>query len=475
MSPIKVKPGKDPQPPRPTTTTTTTPAPLAQPAKAGTPSGPITTAGFPGVTWEDVTRYDDAIHAAADPVGWPVERVRGHILIESQGKPRAMQNNASNGNSYGLMQVVPYGVGWEGWHKLVKEKAGLPANASKQQVIDALYDPAVNIAVGVTILEGFYQQYGRLDEASSAFFLGNPNWKGEDTVNGNTGSWYRDTLNALIKEQDANGTTPAVTTTPAPKPTLTRQQVADIILGGVQVVSDTFRFNQRNPGQHLYKYGVGHGTDSDESHTGDDLFVPLGTVIHTPLSGVVRCVGSQGQGDWGQGCGSFNDTITGGVGNVTVLTDAGIKITFGHVNKPLVTVGQRVNAGQAVATSGGMFSPHLHLDVTENRNGTYWLLDPIPAIIRAMSSEVPEVYAERLPIPQPAEFDVSATVRATRDGVPVLQRAMLDAAPVREPLKKGEEFEAVYQVIGNDQRIYWVSSLGSRIPVEGTESDEWVA
>lgn len=477
MSPIKVK-GKDPKPPKPTTTTTpapvtTTPAP--KPSKADAPSGPITTAGFSGVNWEAVTRYDDVIHAAADPVGWPMARVRGHILIESQGDPRAIQQNASNGYSYGLMQVVPYGVGWEGWHKLVKDKAGLPANASKQQVIDALYDPAVNIAVGVAILEGFYQQYGRLDEASSAFFLGNPNWKGADTVNGNTGTWYRNTLNALIKEQDANGTTPAVTTTPAPKPQLTRQQVIDIILGGVQVSSDTFRFNQRNPGNPFYQYGVGHGTQGAEMHTGDDYFIPLGTRIHTPLSGVVRCVGNQGQGDWGQGCGSFADTITGGVGNVTVMTDVGLKLTFGHVNKPLVTVGQRVNAGQAVATSGGMLSPHLHLDVVENRNGSYYLLDPIPALIQAMSGEAPVVYAERLPLPQPAEFDVSATVRATRDGVPVLQRAMLDAAHVREPLKKGEEFEAVYQVIGNDRRIYWVSSLGSRIPVEGTESDEWVA
>ena len=107
------------------------------------------------------------------------------------------------------MQVVPYtrnpqAQGWEGWHALVKQKAGLRKNASKQQVINALYDPAVNIAVGVAILESFYLTHGTLDAASSSFFVGNPDWSGPgDTTNRNTPAWYRKTLNALIAEQRA--------------------------------------------------------------------------------------------------------------------------------------------------------------------------------------------------------------------------------------------------------------------------------
>ncbi len=153
---------------------------------SGVPTGAIKTAGVAG-RWEAITRYDAFIREAADPVGWPMARVRAVIAIESAGDPRAMQRNPSNGDSFGLMQVVPYGNGWEGWHALVREKAGLPSNASRQRVIEALYDPRINIAVGVAILEGFYQHYGTLDRANSAFFLGNPFWDGEDTVNGNSG------------------------------------------------------------------------------------------------------------------------------------------------------------------------------------------------------------------------------------------------------------------------------------------------
>ena len=340
------------------------------------------------MAWAAITRHDGFIREAAHPVGWPVNRIRGTIAIESSGNPRAMQNNLTNGASYGLMQVVPFGVDWPGWHELVKQKAGLRQNASRQAVIDALYDPRINIAVGVAILEGFYQQHGTLDRASSAFFLGNPFWDGEDSVNGNAGPWYRDTLNALIAEQE----------TFAPPDLIGR------IVGGAPY-SAPFGFGMPNIDAHgrpvtIYTYGVGHGTDAAHKHTGIDINIPLGTTVYCPLPGVVRWYGNRGSGDWGQGCGAFPDQITRGVGNVTVLTDAGLKITFGHVNRALVTVGDRVTAWQAVATSGGMIGPHLHLDASikaperVNRSiarnpGDYFLLDPIPAIAGMLGQGVP--------------------------------------------------------------------------------------
>lgn len=422
------------------------------------PTGTITTPGIDGV-WDNITRHDDAIHAAADPVGWPVPRVRGHIAIESAGNPKARQTNPGNGDSYGLMQVVPYGVGWEGWHELARQKAGLPKGASKQKVINALYDPAVNIAVGVAILESFYQQYGSLDAASSAFFTGNPTWAGAgDSVNRNTPAWYRKTLNALIAEQQAFDPVDPI----------------GVIVGGVGYPPIDYGFGS-DVGLSYYAYGVGHGLQRATQHTGYDVAVPCGTRLYTPIAGSVDCVGNRGTPRWGQGCGAYADVDGGGVGNITIMGDSGHKLTLGHCRTATVQPGQRVTAGQQVGTVGSMNGCHVHVEVSVLRNGSYWLVDPGPALIEAMGGHAPVVYAERIPIPQPAEFDVAATVRAVRAGVPVLQRASLDAAPVRAPLAAGEEFEAVYQVIGNDRRIYWISSLGSRIPVEGTESDAWPA
>ena len=310
------------------------------------PTGPIKTAGFTGLNWSSVTKYDELIAQEAALVDWPMERVRGHILIESDGNPKAMQKNSSNGNSYGLMQVVPYGVGWAGWHALVKEKAGLPANASKQKVIDALYDPAVNIAVGVAILEGFYVQHGTLDKASSAFFLGNPDWRGEDTANGNSGDWYRTTLGNLIAEQEAFAPVDPIR----------------VIVGGPYPAID-YGFGS-DVGLNYYKYGVNHGTSRPTQHTGYDVSVPCGTKLYTPISGVVDCVGSRGTPRWGQGCGAYADVDGGGVGNITIYGDSGHKLTLGHCRLAHVKPGDRVTAGQLVGTVGSMNGCHVHVEVS---------------------------------------------------------------------------------------------------------------
>jgi murein DD-endopeptidase MepM/ murein hydrolase activator NlpD len=441
-----------------------------------TPTGPIQTLGGT-LEWNRITRYDDLIHDAADPVGWPMERIRGTIVIESRGVTDAVQKNNTNGWSYGLMQIVPYGVGWAGHHALVARMAGLGKNYTQKQVINALADPAINIKSGVALLEGFYQQYGSLDKASSAFFTGNPDWRGQDTVNGTGGLAYKAALDALIKEQQA----------------FAPPDLISFMVSGAPYTAH-FGFNQPNISengvrQNLYSYGVGHGTRAPHMHTGLDIAVPLYTPIRTPLSGVVRCVGNAGQGDWGQACGSFADTVGGGIGNVTVLTDAGLKLTFGHVNSSDVRVGQRVAAGDVVARSGGMVGPHLHLDASINapervdrrialNGGDYFLLDPIPAIAAALDQDLPEpapTYADPLALPLPRDWENSVTVRALRDGVPVLQRADLLSAPTNAPLAEGEEFEAVAQVLGGAGDLYWISTRGSRVPLDGTASPEWLA
>jgi len=416
------------------------------------PTGPIKTAGFTDLDWSAATKYDDFIEKAATPLGWPVDRIRAHILIESDGNPKAVQKNNSNGWSYGLMQVVPYGVGWEGWHELVKTKAGLRSNASKEQVVKALEDPRINIAVGVEILESFYTQHKSLDKASSAFFTNTPNWARSDSVNGTTGAQYRDMLNNLIKEQEAF-------------------QPADpirVIVGGAYPRID-YGFGS-DVGLNYYKYGVGHGTQRPTQHTGYDVSVPCGTKLYTPISGTVDCVGSRGTPRWGQGCGAYADVDGGGVGNITIMGDSGHKLTLGHTRNAYVKPGDRVEAGQLVGTVGSMNGCHVHVEISVLRNGSYYLLDPGPALIEAMGGIAPVTYPEPFPVPQASEFDTNATIIALEDGLPVLQRADMNAPRTNEPLVKGDDFQASLIARGNDGAWYWITSRGNRVPIKGTNA-----
>ncbi|MCC6382637.1 MAG: M23 family metallopeptidase [Dehalococcoidia bacterium] len=318
------------------------------------PTGPITSnipGGASSLQWEAITRYDAFIRAAADPLGWAIERVRGHIVIESRGDPRAVQRN-SQGNSYGLMQVVPYANSrdWGGWYPVVIEQAKLPRTATQQQVINALYDPKTNIAVGVQVLEAFWKEYGTADAASSAFFTGRPDWGGADTVNGTTGALYRNALNALIAEQKAFA---------PPDP-------ISIIVGGApyEIIS-AYGDSSSLP---YYDYGRTHGAIFDRCggrcHTGIDVSGTLGQTLYSPGPGVVTCAGTgNGPGSWQTGCAAFPDYFGKGAGRVEVLLDSGESVILGHCSTALVRPGQRVVAGQAIATMGGMNSIHIHLEV----------------------------------------------------------------------------------------------------------------
>jgi murein DD-endopeptidase MepM/ murein hydrolase activator NlpD len=426
-----------------------------------TPAGTIITAMPWGAkaeaSWETITAYDALVHAAADPVGWPIERIRGTIVIESQGNPKAVQKNDRNGWSYGLMQVVPYGVGWGGWNALVKEKAGLTKGASREQVVAALYDPRINIAVGVAILEGFYVQHGTLDRASSAFFLGNPNWVGADSVNGNTGSGYQRSLNGLITEQ--RGTRP---------PPPTQRSLISTVMGGkpFTIISE---FGVAS-GNGLYGYGRGHGLNGSQ-HTGIDIGGEPGSALYSPVDGTVVCAGTGvGAGDHNSSCAAFGDYYGHKAGRVEVMThDGAASLIFGHSSESTVRVGQTVTIGQQVATMGGMNSWHCHLEARTWSGGDYMIRDP-RAVFAGGTTDT--FYAERVPVPQPSAWEKGATVTITRDGVPLLQRADADAAEVDSPWKRGDTFEAVQLVYNPDEKKwYWMSKASTRVPISGTSSE----
>ena len=464
------------------------------------------------IPWSNVARYAEFITEASQRYGAEPERIAAHIVIESDGEPLAVQRNASNGWSYGLMQVVPFGVGWAGWHRRVKDIARIRETADErsyaEEIVDALYDPRINILVGASILADFKAQHGSWDAASSAFFTGGPNWGGSDTVNGTTGKAYKKTLNALMKEivdQLAGANPPSSDPNPPtsiPQPAMTEQEILALISSNTPGVYISFPFRGLNTDSagrpvNIYKYGKGHGTTADNMHTGIDIWMPDETPINCVFGGEVVCVGANGRPMWGQGCGYFSDD-DGGLGNITILTDHyatidgkryQLKMTYGHCSSSLVVVGQKVADGQRIGRSGrgGNFA-HVHLDVVINapeRNnprlwnnpGEYHLVDPIPTIRNAMGAgtvtpQPPNYDAERIDIPQPTEFEGTGwEVTVTASGVPVKQYADPDAPDVARPLAVGDVFTAPYLVFGRDGRPWWISDRRGRVPVAGTRCD----
>jgi murein DD-endopeptidase MepM/ murein hydrolase activator NlpD len=77
----------------------------------------------------------------------------------------------------------------------------------------------------------------------------------------------------------------------------------------------------------------------------------------------VTCAGTGvGPGANGGGCAAFGDTDGGGAGRIEVQFDNGVVLIYGHSSASLLQPGQRVNPGQPVALSGGMYGPHIHLE-----------------------------------------------------------------------------------------------------------------
>ena len=85
-------------------------------------------------------------------------------------------------------------------------------------------------------------------------------------------------------------------------------------------------------------------------HAGIDIAAPIGTPIGAVMDGTVIDAGpASGFGLW-----------------VRVAHDDGTVSVYGHVNDILSTVGQRVRAGEVIATVGNRgqsTGPHLHLEI----------------------------------------------------------------------------------------------------------------
>lgn len=128
----------------------------------------------------------------------------------------------------------------------------------------------------------------------------------------------------------------------------------------------------------LYGYGIHYGMNG-VNHTGVDIVAPIDSPIYAPFSGTINCAGSGvGVDHAGGPCAAFNDYFGSGAGRIELQSGNDVLI-FGHSSKAMVKPGDHVTAGQQIGTSGGMNSPHTHLEarVPDDSTEYHWrIVDP---------------------------------------------------------------------------------------------------
>jgi len=96
--------------------------------------------------------------------------------------------------------------------------------------------------------------------------------------------------------------------------------------------------------------GLAVGDPSAERHNGIDLAVPVGSDVRASGGGVVRQTG-----------------VDSSYGQFVLLQHPdGYETMYGHLSRIVVTMGDRVNAGQVIGLSGNTgrsTAPHLHFEV----------------------------------------------------------------------------------------------------------------
>ena len=102
------------------------------------------------------------------------------------------------------------------------------------------------------------------------------------------------------------------------------------------------------------RYGVSSRIRKS-THTGLDIAASSGTPIKVMAEGTVTCASYQG---------SYGKLVKINHGN-------GVETWYGHTSKMYVKVGQKVNAGDVIASvgsTGNSTGPHLHLEIRLNGN-----------------------------------------------------------------------------------------------------------
>ena len=112
-------------------------------------------------------------------------------------------------------------------------------------------------------------------------------------------------------------------------------------------------------------YGVKGPRWAGGIHKGIDQACPVGTIVKSPVDGVVVGVGVV----WGQAFGRNQVTIEFVSGNKTYV------VILAHMSAESVEVGQKLKAGTIIGKSGkdgNVTGPHVHMEVQKQRR---WLKD----------------------------------------------------------------------------------------------------
>ncbi|WP_328601946.1 M23 family metallopeptidase [Nocardia terrae] len=161
-----------------------------------------------------------------------------------------------------------------------------------------------------------------------------------------------------------------VAATPSPDPApFGLQNLPPEVSAPLQQAEQTLKTLQQqlNPGPNVVKpvdgqLTSGFGMRWGAMHYGIDFADPIGTPIHSVMGGTVISAGpASGFGLW-----------------VRVKQDDGTTAVYGHVNDMYVTVGQRVNTGDVIASvgnRGNSTGPHLHLEIWDAADNK---MDPLP-------------------------------------------------------------------------------------------------
>ena len=122
-------------------------------------------------------------------------------------------------------------------------------------------------------------------------------------------------------------------------------------LGARQLVGNPVGFNWLPHVSSRYGYRIHPISGDRRFHAGIDIALPTGTEILAGFDGVVTSVAYD----------------AGGYGNVVVIDNGeGIQALYAHCHTVLVSTGQHVSEGDAIATvgnTGASTGPHLHLEV----------------------------------------------------------------------------------------------------------------
>jgi hypothetical protein len=451
-----------------------------------------------GLLWSNITRWRAEIERACAEFGTPVARVASHIVIESHGNRKAVQENDQNGWSYGLMQVVPR------WHgALIRRLSG--SSATNEATLGQLLidDPLLAIRCGCAILASLYKTHGSWDKASSAFFLGNPDWRGADTVNGNTGEGYRRSLNALIAEIE--GTTPKPEPEPTPTPTLP-WPAKWITLAGTttpipipadcEFIIDLTPVGPNRPGRSITTTGmtwhqtgnVSVGANAVMHSNWQDAGTPghpdgkVGVHFYVDDSRIIQKIpigeNSIHSGDWRNNAHVSMEECINADRNSAKTERNAMALAAGIVGSVLDSTAKDDLYPHGNAATG---CPKFYMSSgrwPSVEASTDNLIRIVKGATPGPTPEPEPTYAAAVPVPK--DWDGTDWKRedgalfialrrvfvAAADSVTCHQSADSGSPEVRRALNRGEAFEAFYVVRGSDLRPWLVSRWGSRIQAD---------